>query len=68
MVLGVAMAYWTYGLSLVAVLVLDFIISKQVGEVGICYLCDTQFRGEKVSALPEFELALYDHYQNRKRL
>lgn len=64
---GIVLAYWTYGLSLLVVAILDFIIRRKVGDVGICYACKAEYRGDEVGKLPEFELVLHDHYQNRMR-
>lgn len=64
-ILGVALAYFTYGISLVAVTAVDWILNRIVGEVGICYQCHAQFR--KSSAIPRletFNLSLFDYYNN----
>ena len=63
LLVGIGLAYWTYGLSLLIVTALDFLIYRLVGSVGICYLCETQYRAETVHTLPQFNLVLFDHYR-----
>ncbi len=64
---GVVLSYWTYGVSLVVVTLLDWLLSITVGEVGICYQCEEQFRDkEMVKQLPPFNLSLHDYYMNLK--
>lgn len=63
LVIGIVLAYWTYGLSLVAITAIDWLIARRVGTVGLCYLCEMQFRGDVARALPAFNLALLDHYR-----
>lgn len=63
-VVGVALAYWTYGMSLLAVAVLDWMLYRLVGEVGCCYRCHAQIRGTSlVDELESFNLVLHDHYR-----
>ncbi|MBM4316964.1 MAG: hypothetical protein FJ116_05735 [Deltaproteobacteria bacterium] len=66
--MGIVFSYWTYGLSLVAVTILDWCLYRKVGEVGCCYLCQSQFRNDsQVSLIPVFDLELHDYYQNLKK-
>ncbi len=68
-VLGVLGSYWTYGLTLVFVTLLDFGLSKFVGKVGLCYKCQTQFRKDQsIATLADFSLNLHDYYQNTKEV
>ena len=71
--LGAVAAFFTYGLSMVAVALLDWSIYRRVGWVGCCYQCGAQFRGagrgtgrgtESINELPVFELGLHDYYKN----
>jgi len=66
-VLGISLAYFTYGISLLAVTLLDFFLFRRVQEVGICYSCEAQFRNSPlVEALEPFDLELFDYYKNLK--
>ncbi len=63
--LGIALAWWTYGISLLIVTVVDWWLYRRVGEVGCCYQCSAQFRGAEVKHLGLFDLELHDYYRNR---
>ncbi|MBI1862061.1 MAG: hypothetical protein HYR96_14195 [Deltaproteobacteria bacterium] len=63
LIVGVVSAYWTYGISLLVVTALDYLIFRGVDSVGICYHCLTQYRGKAVAPLSEFNLTLHDHYR-----
>jgi hypothetical protein len=67
---GVALAYFTYGLSLLVVTLIDFFLVRRVREVGVCYQCQAEFRkSDLVDALKPFDLELFDYYRNlRERL
>lgn len=65
---GIVFSYWTYGLSLLAVTLLDWWLYRKVGDVGCCYRCQSQFRNDsQVGLIPAFDLELYDYYQNLKK-
>jgi predicted RNA-binding Zn-ribbon protein involved in translation (DUF1610 family) len=65
---GIVFSYWTYGLSLLAVTLLDGWLYRKVGDVGCCYRCHSQFRNDsQVSLIPVFDLELFDYYQNLKK-
>lgn len=66
-VVGIFFAWWTYGLSLLFVTIVDWWLYRRVGEVGCCYQCPTQFRGSEVAGLPAFDLELHDYYRSRSR-
>lgn len=67
-VLGVALAYFTYGISLVVVTLIDWLLVRRVGEVGCCYQCHAQFRKSPIIATMEpFNLSLHDYYRNLKK-
>ncbi len=66
-IVGIAFAYFTYGLSLIVVTILDWFLYKKVGEVGSCYRCHAQFRKSALIAnLDPFNLSLFDYYKNLK--
>lgn len=65
--LGVIFAYWTYGISLVVVTLLDWVISRRVKEVATCYRCQVVFRDTPLIAdVAPFDLELQDYYRNLK--
>lgn len=64
-VVGVALAYFTYGISLVVVTLIDWLLVRKVGEVGCCYRCGAQFRSSPlVEKMQPFNLVLHDYYRN----
>lgn len=65
-VLGVAGAFFTYGLSLVFVTLIDWVLARRIKNMGLCYQCETKFRGQAVETLPKFDLELFDYYRNVK--
>jgi hypothetical protein len=59
--LGAALVPWTYGLSLVALGLLDFWLHRRLRNAVVCYRCDTVYR----DAVPlerqgEFDLLKHD--------
>jgi hypothetical protein len=65
LVLGIALAYWTYGISLLAVTLIDWLLYKNVGEVGCCYRCQAQIRKtHQIKNLAPFDLKLHDYYRS----
>jgi len=64
-VVGIALAGFTYGISLVIVAAIDLAIYRLVGEVACCYRCGGQFRGlPRMGDVPPFQLPLHDYYRN----
>lgn len=57
-VVGAIASIWTYGLSLVAVFVIDLLIYRAVPEMAVCYLCRAEVRGV---LLPERVLPFRHH-------
>lgn len=43
-VIAAVLSIWTYGLSLVALYLVDLFLFKRLGSVAICYKCNTNFR------------------------
>ena len=64
LILGIMGAYFTYGLSLLAVTLLDWLLYRWVADVGCCYQCGAQFRHPSIEKLSLFNLGLRDHYRN----
>ena len=66
--IGVVTSFFTYGVSLLVVAIFDWWLYKHVGDVGLCYRCQSQFRGSpEVSGLEPFNLSYYDYYKNLKK-
>lgn len=64
LVMGALLAYPTYGISMLVVTGIDFALYRLVKEVGCCYRCKSQFRGNEIKGLPAFELGLNDYYRS----
>lgn len=64
---GVVLAFFTYGLSLLLVTLIDWWLYRRVGEVGCCYECGLLIRDTPtLSTLPAFDLELHDYYRSVK--
>lgn len=64
-VLGVVLAYYTYGISLLVVTLIDFFLFRRTQELGICYQCKSEFRNSALIAkLEPFDLQLFDYYRS----
>ena len=66
-VVAVVLAYFTFGLSLLAVALVDWLLFPRIREVGICYQCKAVVRSDDkavIGTLPAFELGLHDYYKN----
>jgi len=59
-VIAAILSIWTYGLSLVALYLVDLFLFKKLGSVAICYKCRTNFR--KISNFSE--IRDFDHEMN----
>jgi hypothetical protein len=45
---GAILVPFTYGISLPVVFLIDLILYRCVGELAVCYLCRTEYRGIKM--------------------
>jgi hypothetical protein len=62
-VLGSIFVPWTYGLSLLGVTILDYIVWRLVKDVIVCYRCQAVHRGYPPNpAIPPFDLATHDRH------
>jgi len=62
-VIGSIFVPWTYGLSLLGVTALDYVVWKMVKDVIVCYECQSVHRGYKASpAIGHFDLATHDRH------
>lgn len=59
--IGALLVPWTYGLSLVVLSAVDFVLWYFLSEAVVCYLCDTVFRDARPSKRQrEFDLLKHD--------
>ena len=62
-VVGSIFVPWTYGLSLLGVTILDYIVWRMVKDVIVCYRCQAVHRGYPANpALRGFDLATHDRH------
>ena len=62
-VLGSIFVPWTYGLSLLGVTILDYIVWRIVKDVIVCYECQTVHRGYPPNpAIKPFDLVIHDRH------
>ncbi|HLJ73258.1 MAG TPA: hypothetical protein VKU62_01635 [Thermoanaerobaculia bacterium] len=62
-VIGSIFVPWTYGLSLLGVTILDYIVWRMVKDVIVCYRCQAVHRGYAPNpALHGFDLATHDRH------
>jgi hypothetical protein len=62
-VVGAVFVPWTYGISLLAVTILDYIVWRIVKDVIVCYRCQAVHRGYPPNpALKPFDLATHDRH------
>lgn len=60
---GAVFVPWTYGLSLLAVTILDYIVWRVVKDVIVCYQCQAVHRGYPPNpALKPFDLVIHDRH------
>lgn len=62
-VVGAAFVPWTYGLSLLGVTILDYIVWRVVKDVIVCYQCQAVHRGYPIPpAIKPFDLVVHDRH------
>ena len=62
-VVGAIFVPWTYGASLLAVTILDYIVWRVVKDVIVCYECQAVHRGYPIPpALKPFDLVIHDRH------
>lgn len=60
-VIAACLVPWTYGLSLLALYLLDVFLFRRLNMIAICYNCRTIFRNvSNLSAIPEFNHEMND--------
>ncbi len=61
--IGAVFVPWTYGLSLLGVTVLDYVVWRLVKDVIVCYRCQAVHRGYPPNpALKLFDLVVHDRH------
>lgn len=62
-VVGAIFVPWTYGLSLLGVTILDYIVWRVVKDVIVCYQCQAVHRGYPIPpAIKPFDLVVHDRH------
>ena len=62
-VLGSIFVPWTYGLSLLGVTILDYIVWRLVKNVVVCYQCQAVHRGYAYAdSVKPFDLVIHDRH------
>ena len=62
-VIGAVFVPWTYGASLLAVTILDYIVWRMVKDVIVCYRCQAVHRGYPANPdLKPFDLVVHDRH------
>ncbi|HMC20691.1 MAG TPA: hypothetical protein VKL19_02475, partial [Thermoanaerobaculia bacterium] len=62
-VVGAIFVPWTYGLSLLGVTILDYVVWRLVKDVIVCYRCQAVHRGYPPNpALKHFDLVTHDRH------
>jgi hypothetical protein len=62
-VVGAVFVPWTYGISLLAVTILDYIVWRVVKDVIVCYECQAVHRGYPANLeLKPFDLVIHDRH------
>ena len=56
---GAIFVPFTFGLSLVALLILDYLLYKRVQEILVCYKCQAEFRN---FGLIQGDINQFDHH------
>ncbi len=60
-VVAAILSIWTYGISLIVAWLIDLLLFKKVGWIGICYKCDAIFRTPKnIGNIPDFNHEMHD--------
>ena len=60
--LAAVLSVWTYGLSLVALWLVDLLLHRRLGDVAVCYKCRAVFRNAAAAALAR--VPPFDHETN----
>jgi len=47
-IVGIILSFWTYGISLLVVALIDFLLYRFLRPMAVCYRCDAEYRGFKI--------------------
>lgn len=60
-IIAAILSIWTYGISFIVLYLFDFILHKKLGNIVICYKCDTIFRkASNRDEVPGFDHEMHD--------
>lgn len=60
-VIAAILAFWTYGISLIVLYLFDLILFRRLGDIAVCYKCNTIFRKVKnIDAIHGFDHEMND--------
>ena len=60
-VVAAVLSIWTYGLSFVVLWLFDFFLYKRLGDIAVCYKCQSVFRGlANIADIPPFNHEMND--------
>ncbi|MBI2067176.1 MAG: hypothetical protein HYW02_03470 [Deltaproteobacteria bacterium] len=63
---GIVTVPWTYGISLLVVALIDFILFRRVPWMTVCYRCRAEYRGFRLNPVhKEFDRHLDELYRYR---
>ncbi|MBI2980705.1 MAG: hypothetical protein HYY44_00050, partial [Deltaproteobacteria bacterium] len=63
--IGIIASFWTYGLSLLVVALIDFLLFRRVKWMTVCYRCRSEYRGTPINpAHKEFDRHLDELYRH----
>ena len=66
--IGAVLVPFTYGISLMIVALIDFIIYRKVGVMAVCYLCQAEYRnGEIPKKILAFRHHMAEGYEKRRK-
>ena len=59
-IIAAILSIWTYGISLIVLYLFDLLLFRRLGDIAICYKCQTVFRGVQNLA----DIQGFDHEMN----
>ncbi len=60
-IIAAILSIWTYGVSLIVLWLFDLFLFSKIGNVVICYKCNTNFRRVKnLAEIPDFNHEMHD--------
>lgn len=60
-VIAAILSIWTYGISFIVLYLFDLILFRKLGEIAICYKCQTVFRKvANIAQIPGFDHEMND--------